>query len=111
MSAALFALSIGRFLTEQLPRLPLTVSAKLLEEYDFLMLLVALLEKKPWEHRGADGTLRRFVQGQWLRVGEADARRMDKSEAQVEVRQSARHGCAFGEEVVVGVPRDGVKVV
>ena len=72
-----------RFLAEQIVNLPLSVGSRLLETYDVLMLLCPLLEAKPWEHRSADGTLRRFVQGQWVVCSEADRRAMAKSEAQV----------------------------
>lgn len=83
LSSALYALSILRFLAEQLVLLPLAVASRLLDTYDVLMLLVPLLEQKPWEHRATDGTLRRFVQGQWVVCSEADRRAMAKSEAQV----------------------------
>jgi HSP20 family molecular chaperone IbpA len=83
LSIALYALSILRFLSEQIVRLPLAVASRLLDTYDVLMLLVPLLEEKPWEHRASDGTLRRFVQGRWVVCSDADRRAMAKSEAQV----------------------------
>ncbi|EOD24555.1 hypothetical protein EMIHUDRAFT_64844, partial [Emiliania huxleyi CCMP1516] len=83
LSTALYALSLVRFLAEQLGKLPLGVATRLLDTYDIMMLLCPLLEAKPWEHRGDDGTLRRFVQGQWVVCSEADRRCMAKSEAQV----------------------------
>ena len=82
MSCALCALSISRFLTDHLESLPLAVTARILDTYDFLMVLCPLLEVKPWEHEGADGEQRRFLQGHWSRVGDADRRRMHKAEAQ-----------------------------
>ena len=83
LSSALYALSITRFLAERLPKLPLALCTRLLDTYDILMVLAPLLERKPWEHTAADGTLHRFEQGQWVPCG-ADARRsMAKSEAQV----------------------------
>ena len=79
-SCALYCLSIVRFLTDHMAELPLAVTARLLETYDVLMVLAPLLEAKPWQSESG-GKLRRFVQGQWSPVGEAEARRMHKAEA------------------------------
>jgi hypothetical protein len=57
------------------------VTARLLETYDVLMVLAPLLEARPWESQSG-GKLRRFVQGQWGLVGEAEARKMHRCEAQ-----------------------------
>ena len=57
------------------------MTARLLETYDVLMVLAPLLEARPWESQSG-GKLRRFVQGQWSLVGEAEARKMHRCEAQ-----------------------------
>ena len=81
MSAALCAASMLRFIAEQLPKLPPCITARLLDQYDVLMLLAPLIERKPWERREG-GEMHRFVQNQWVRVGEGEKRRMAKCEAQ-----------------------------
>jgi hypothetical protein len=57
------------------------VTARLLETYDVLMVLAPLIEARPWQSENG-GKLRRFVQGQWNLVGEAEARKMHRCEAQ-----------------------------
>ena len=82
-STALGSLSIVRFLSEQLGNLPLGVSNRFLDKYDLPMLMCGLLERKPWEHRSVDGTLRRFGQSGWTLVtNPTDARSMAKAEVQ-----------------------------
>lgn len=58
------------------------MTARLLDTYDILMLLAPMLEAKPWEGVGEDGELRRFANGTWGRVGEAEKNKMSKCEAQ-----------------------------
>ena len=43
--------------------------------------LAPLIEARPWQSESG-GKLRRFVQGQWNLVGEAEARKMHRCEAQ-----------------------------
>ncbi len=81
-STALCSLSLLRFLSEQLEALPLAVSSRLLDTYDTPMVLCSLLERKPWEHVAADGTMRRFGQSGWAVVAAADRRTVAKAEAQ-----------------------------
>ena len=57
------------------------MTARLLETYDVLMVLAPLIEARPWQSESG-GKLRRFVQGQWTLVGEAEARKMHRAEAQ-----------------------------
>ena len=57
------------------------MTARLLETYDVLMVLAPLIEARPWQSESG-GKLRRFVQGQWNLVGEAEARKMHRCEAQ-----------------------------
>lgn len=82
MNCAVACLSIVRFLTDHLSSVPLAVTARLLDTYDILMLLCPLLEIKPWQSDGEDGDIRRFVNGQWQRVPEAEQSKMHKCEAQ-----------------------------
>ena len=82
MSCAICCLSITRFLTDHIDALPLAVTARILDTYDLLMVLCPLLEVKPWQADGADGTQRRFLQGHWACVPEAEVRKMAKAEAQ-----------------------------
>ena len=82
MSCAMCALSIVRFLTDHIDDLPLAVTARILDTYDLLMVLCPLLEIKPWQADSADGEHRRFLQGHWARVPEAEVRKMAKAEAQ-----------------------------
>ena len=82
MSCAMCCLSMVRFMTDHIDALPLAVTARILDTYDLLMVLCPLLEVKPWLHEAADGEQRRFLQGHWARVPEAEARQMAKAEAQ-----------------------------
>ena len=82
MSCALCCVSIVRFFTDHIEELPLAVTARILDTYDLLMVLCPMLEQKPWQAEGEDGEMRRFVQGHWARVPEAEARKMAKAEAQ-----------------------------
>ena len=82
MQCAICCLSIVRFLTDHIDALPLAVTARILDTYDMLMVLCPLLEVKPWQTDGADGEHRRFLQGHWSKVSEADARKLSKAEAQ-----------------------------
>ena len=82
MSCAICCLSLVRFLTDHIEQLPLAVTARILDTYDMLMVLCPLLEIKPWQTDGADGEHRRFLQGHWSKVGDAEARKLSKAEAQ-----------------------------
>ena len=104
LSSSLYALSIVRFLAERLPKLPLALCTRLIDDFDILMVsdaetrhygmlrpgwlrgavqvLCPLLEKKPWQHTDSAGGMHRFEQGQWVRVGADHQRSMAKCEAQ-----------------------------
>ena len=82
---AISCLSIMRFMTDHLAALPLAVTARLLDTYDLLMLLSPILEVKPWQSNGDDGEQRRFINGMWQRVPDAELNKMHKAEAQVPI--------------------------
>jgi len=64
-------------------RLPISVTTRLLDNFDFILLLVDYMEIKPWEKTLNDGTLMRHIEGKWQKIAYEDRCLMPKIEGQV----------------------------
>eukprot|EP00961_Rhodomonas_salina_P145675 1960974-Rhodomonas_salina.1 len=76
------ALTILRFLSENVPSVPLAVISRLLAEQDILLTVVPLLDKRPWK-RTVKGKKEKYDDGRWREEGADDQHRLGKTEAQV----------------------------
>eukprot|EP00820_Chromera_velia_P020814 Cvel_29427.t1-p1 / transcript=Cvel_29427.t1 / gene=Cvel_29427 / organism=Chromera_velia_CCMP2878 / gene_product=Zinc finger MYND domain-containing protein 10, putative / transcript_product=Zinc finger MYND domain-containing protein 10, putative / location=Cvel_scaffold4019:6144-11724(+) / protein_length=410 / sequence_SO=supercontig / SO=protein_coding / is_pseudo=false len=73
---AVCALSIVRFLTDHMHKMSPSVATTLLNQHDFLLLLVPLMEKQPWHRVNSKGEPERFEDLQWVPLsadGEGDS--------------------------------------
>jgi hypothetical protein len=61
----------------------MSVTTRLLDNFDFILLLVDFMEIKPWEKTLADGTLMRHIEGKWQKISSEDRYLMPKIEGQV----------------------------
>ncbi|NWX94341.1 ZMY10 protein, partial [Nothoprocta pentlandii] len=81
---SLKALSVLRFITDQVASLPLSALTRLLNTHNVPCLLVELLEHCPWSCREAGrGVLKKFENGAWHVVPPEDHLKMTKLDGQV----------------------------
>ncbi|CAF0941515.1 unnamed protein product [Adineta steineri] len=76
-------LSIVRYICDCLQKLPMSVTTRLLDNFDFILLLVDFIEVKPWEKLLSDGTFTRHIDGKWQKISHEDRYLMPKIEGQV----------------------------
>ncbi|KFV90293.1 Zinc finger MYND domain-containing protein 10, partial [Eurypyga helias] len=79
---SLKALSVLRFITDQVESLPLSALTRMLNTHNLPCLLVQLVEHCPWSCREA-GKLRKFENGMWHAVPPEDQVKMTKLDGQV----------------------------
>ncbi|NXL47031.1 ZMY10 protein, partial [Podilymbus podiceps] len=79
---SLKALSVLRFITDQVESLPLSALTRLLNTHNLPCLLVELVEHCPWSCREA-GQLKKFENGMWHVVPPEDQVKMTKLDGQV----------------------------
>ncbi|NXC77039.1 ZMY10 protein, partial [Anhinga anhinga] len=79
---SLKALSVLRFITDQVESLPLSALTRMLNTHNLPCLLVELVERCPWSCREA-GTLKKFENGTWHVVPPEDQMKMTKLDGQV----------------------------
>ncbi|NWX24012.1 ZMY10 protein, partial [Aegotheles bennettii] len=79
---ALKALSVLRFITDQVESLPLSALTRMLNTHNLPCLLVELVEHCPWSCREA-GKLKKFENGTWHVVPPEDQVKMTKLDGQV----------------------------
>eukprot|EP00227_Mantoniella_beaufortii_P000577 CAMPEP_0197611384 /NCGR_PEP_ID=MMETSP1326-20131121/55248_1 /TAXON_ID=1155430 /ORGANISM="Genus nov. species nov., Strain RCC2288" /LENGTH=573 /DNA_ID=CAMNT_0043180021 /DNA_START=209 /DNA_END=1926 /DNA_ORIENTATION=- len=85
------ALTILRYLTDYINQVPLCVMARLLDTHDSVMLLVPLLEERPWVRRrkpnggaaGAKPITEVFSDGRWSEQVREDRLQLTKCDGQV----------------------------
>ncbi|NWX44046.1 ZMY10 protein, partial [Steatornis caripensis] len=79
---SLKALSVLRFITDQVESLPLSALTQMLNTHNLPCLLVELVERCPWSRREA-GKLKKFENGLWHVVPPEDQVKMTKFDGQV----------------------------
>ncbi|CAF2135604.1 unnamed protein product [Rotaria magnacalcarata] len=80
---AMKILSIIRYICDCLQKLPMSVTSRLLDNFDFILLLVDFIEMKPWEKTINDGTYMRHIEGKWQKISMEDRYIVPKIEGQV----------------------------
>ncbi|CAF0725701.1 unnamed protein product [Didymodactylos carnosus] len=80
---AMKILSIVRYVSDCLPKLPISVTSRLLDNFDFVLLLVEVMELKPWEKMQTDGSFQRYIEGKWQNIKTEDRFIINKTEGQV----------------------------
>eukprot|EP00397_Hematodinium_sp_SG-2012_P048327 GEMP01055321.1.p1 GENE.GEMP01055321.1~~GEMP01055321.1.p1 ORF type:complete len:497 (+),score=90.20 GEMP01055321.1:41-1492(+) len=76
------AVSVLRFLTDHRASVPLTVTSRLMETHDVLLLLVPLMEKAPWVRKRRD-QIEKFEEQEWVKVADDDIAQLPKLHSQV----------------------------
>jgi len=61
----------------------MSVTSRLLDNFDFILLFVDYIELKPWEKTLDDGTLMRHMEGKWQKISIEDRYLMPKIEGQI----------------------------
>ncbi|XP_025060115.1 zinc finger MYND domain-containing protein 10 isoform X4 [Alligator sinensis] len=79
---SLRALSVLRFITDQVESLPLSALTRMLNTHNLPCLFVELVEHCPWSRRMA-GKLKKFENGMWYVVPPEDHAKMTKLDGQV----------------------------
>lgn len=79
----MMCLSIIRFISDYIKHLPISVVHQILVENDFLLLLVPLIEEKPWLRENANFEREVFEQQKWMVLAKSDYSKLPKIEAQV----------------------------
>ncbi|XP_053148816.1 zinc finger MYND domain-containing protein 10 isoform X2 [Hemicordylus capensis] len=79
---SLRALSVFRFITDQIESLPVSAVTRMLNTHNFPCLLVQLVEHCPWSCR-EEGKLKKFENGAWYVVPHEDCVKMTKLDGQV----------------------------
>lgn len=74
--------SILRYVTDAMTKLPLSTMTRMLNVHDFPCLLVTLMTKAPWT-RTRNGSLEKYSEGRWSVVEPRERLRLTKQEAQV----------------------------
>lgn len=75
------ACSILRFFCEHSDSLPLSVSSRIADTHDFLMLVIPLIENPPWTRR-INGKWQKLVDHKWVDVAPIDLLKVTKLEGQ-----------------------------
>ncbi|KAK0063242.1 zinc finger MYND domain-containing protein 10 [Biomphalaria pfeifferi] len=76
------ALSLLRYITDNLDCLPLSVMTRILNTHDIPNLLVQLVESPPWTKRKS-GKIFKFIESKWQEVSFEDSLKLTKTEGQV----------------------------
>ncbi|KAM8758786.1 zinc finger MYND domain-containing protein 10 [Rhynchonycteris naso] len=79
---ALKALSVLRYITDNVDSLSLSTLSRMLSTHNLPCLLVELLEHSPW-HRWDGGKLQHFEGGRWQTVAPAEQQKLSKLDGQV----------------------------
>jgi len=76
-------LSLIRFITDHMEVLPAAIIHQLMENNDMPLVLVPLLEQKPWIRLNAKGEEEKFEDQRWTKIEIHDKGRLSKIEAQI----------------------------
>ena len=76
------AVSIARLITEHADALPLSISSRITDTHDFLVLTVPLIENPPWTRRLDNGTWQKLIEQKWTIVPPIDLLKITKLEGQ-----------------------------
>lgn len=76
-------LSIVRFITDHMADLPAAVVHQLMEVTDMPLVIVPLLELKPWMRKNRKGEIEKFEDQKWTKVPANEQGRLGKLEAQI----------------------------
>eukprot|EP00879_Flechtneria_rotunda_P023002 GHRR01024313.1.p1 GENE.GHRR01024313.1~~GHRR01024313.1.p1 ORF type:complete len:665 (+),score=279.07 GHRR01024313.1:673-2667(+) len=82
-TAALCGLTILRYLTDHITRLPLGVTNRLLGAHDAVMALLPLVEAPPWVRQRKRGKVEKFISSRWQEVLPADHLMITQLDGQV----------------------------
>jgi len=83
LSIQMICLSLLRFISDHINNLSLSLSRQLMDENDVLMVLVALMEQKPWIAKNSKGQRVKFENQKWEVIPSNEFYKVPKMEAQV----------------------------
>ncbi|KAH9510040.1 Zinc finger MYND domain-containing protein 10 [Bulinus truncatus] len=76
------ALSLLRYITDNMDCLPLSVMTRILNTHDMPIMLVQLVESPPWTKK-KNGKIFKFIESKWQEVSFEDSLKLTKTEGQV----------------------------
>jgi hypothetical protein len=81
--SAVSAVTVLRYLTEHVSKLPLAVMTRLLDTHDVMVAVVPLIENPPWTRRTDEGAWEKYKENAWREVEASALLKLTKHEAQV----------------------------
>ncbi len=88
LSVGMTSVSLLRFVSDHINDMSLGVARQIMEEDDILMVLVVLMEQKPWIAKNNKGQRMRFENQKWEVIPPGEFNKVPKMEAQVLSPQS-----------------------
>uniref|UniRef100_UPI00358E1CFD zinc finger MYND domain-containing protein 10 n=1 Tax=Myxine glutinosa TaxID=7769 RepID=UPI00358E1CFD len=82
-SIAMGTISVIHCITNHLDSLPLSVSTRLLNTHNTPIILVQLLEQRPWSRVLKSGVMEDYIEGSWKTVPRSDCQKVNKIAGQV----------------------------
>lgn len=76
-------LSLVRFITDHMESLPASIIHQMMENTDIPLVLVPLLELRPWLRTGAKGVQEKFEDNKWQEIQQHDKGKVTKLEGQI----------------------------
>lgn len=74
--------SLARYLSEHADILPLSVTSRIADTHDYLLLMIPLIENPPWTRRLATGKWQKLINQKWSTVDPIDLMKVTKVEGQ-----------------------------
>lgn len=103
-------ISLLRFVSDHIADLPLSISRQLMDENDVLMVLVSLIENKPWIAKDSKGKRIRFENQKWEVIPPGEFHKVPRMEAQVWILIYNLLGSEYGQKsyAITGIRKDAL---
>ena len=110
----MISISLLRFISDHISDLSLSISRQLMDESDVLMVLVSLMENKPWLAKNNKGERIRFENQKWEVIPPGEYHKVPRMEAQVWILVYNLLASEYGQKsyAITGIRKDNlIKVV
>ena len=108
LSIQMISISLLRSISDHIGDLSLSISRQLMDESDVLMVLVSLMENKPWIAKDNKGKRIRFENQKWEVIPPGEFHKVPKMEAQVWILIYNLLASEYGQKsyAITGIRRD-----
>jgi len=109
-SVQIICISLLRFISDHINDLSLSVARQLLDENDVLMVLVALMESKPWIAKSKKGQRMKFENNKWDVIPPSEFNKVPRIEAQIWILIYNLLGSEYGRKsyAITGIRKDAL---